>query len=159
MNFSQDNAYTSQKSNPYLYGAQAGSYLPDIIGYFHPAITGYKKNANSLSRLQAAAGVRGAQRNLEGYKEKSALDEQLLAQDMAGRGLGKSSIADENQAMFEHARDRAIGDLNDSLAIARQQQTVTNYAIRAQRVNGYLGLFKSFLGMGANIAGAAGAFD
>jgi hypothetical protein len=146
------NQYSQQAQNPYL---QMGSYIPQLIGMFHPAITGYKSNANSLSRLQARSSVRSAYRSKEGYEEKSARDRELLDQDLAGRGLGVSSIANEDKTMFEHARERAIADLNENIAIARQQQTTTNYAIKAQRVNGYMNMFSSFLGMAGGIVGGA----
>lgn len=136
--------------NPYV---GTGGYLSQLVGAFHPAITGYKRNSNSLARLQARSGVRSARRAIEGYTEKSDRERQLLEQDLAGRGLGVSSIANEDKAMFEHARERALADLQDNLAIARQQQTVTNYAIRAQRVNGYLSMFNMFLGIAGGIAG------
>lgn len=145
--------YTS--SNPYSqnpYGSGA-NYLSTLIGAFHPATRGATRSSNSLRRLQARTAVRSAIRNRDAYEEKSLRDRQLLAQDLAARGLGKSSIAEEDQAMFERARERAMADLNENIHIAKKQNTAVNYAIRAQRVNTYLGYFNSLVGLGNSLAG------
>ncbi len=137
-------------------GFGAGQYaspLVNLYSTFNPLTRRYQTATGSQQRRVARAQYRHAVRSKEGYEEQSAKDRQLLQQNLYARGFGNSSIATEDQAMFERARDRALADFDDQIKIARNQQRLVDYGIRAQRQNMYMGYLDNFLGLAGGIAG------
>lgn len=130
-----------------------GSMVPGLVSTFHPAVTGATKYSNSAMRSRARSAVRGAIRARDQYEDKALRDRQYLSQSLYGRGLGNSSIAQEDQAYFERAHERALADYKDQIADAKRQQRAVEYGIRAQRVNTYMGYLNQFLGLAGGIAG------
>lgn len=140
-------------------GFGAGPYYNrslNLYNTFNPLTRRLNTATGSQQRRVARHQFRHAVRTRDEYSERSARDRQYLQQDLYGRGLGNSSIATEDQAMFERSRERALADMNEQVKIARNQQQLVDYGIRAQRQNMYMGYLDNFLGLAGGIMGMGG---
>lgn len=132
-----------------LGGAKLGSMVAShVIG------RRAKKRERSFQRMQHRAAVSAAERGLEQLGEDQGIERERLQQSLASRGVGTSSIADEQTGYQSrlHARQRAASE--DRVALARKGQSVFKQGVRAERRLGMLGYLDdtlSLLGMlGAN---------
>lgn len=137
-----------------LGAAGSTGFISSLFQAFSPTHRKYKKMSRKYTRAVRQAAVDKAVRDTEEFKDRSARGEQELQQNIAGRGLGRSSIMDDDMGFFTRNRDRALAGLATEEMLARYGQQLTNYEIRAQRLNQYMAYADQLIGVaGGTIAG------
>lgn len=114
--------------------------------------------SRKLQRSQANFGIQRASNALQTHIEETQRSGALLGQTLASRGLGKSSIAEQETARFNRLSERRRGELEKGLHIAKKYKSYLKARHRFERISLYTGTM-DFLGdmlMGAGAASGGG---
>lgn len=147
-------AYNSAGSGWKVGGAvAAGAGNTGFFSGIHQMFWGgkMKRAQKKYMKQQARARIDQSRRAKAQYEDDAAYREQLLQQSHYGRGLGSSSIAREDTDRFNRARQRAIENYDQDIALAERGYDVLKKQLRFQASNQYIQLFDQLVG----IAGGA----
>lgn len=110
-----------------------------------------KRAQKKYMKEQGRARIASAQRAKAQYEDDAGYREQILQQSHYGRGLGSSSIAREDNDRFARAKQRAIENYDQDIALAIRGYDVLKKQLRFQSSNQYAQLVDQLVG----IAGGA----
>ena len=108
----------------------------------------FKRVQRKAAKHEYALKERALARQAETFKERSEINKQALAQGMAGRGLGRSTIAEQAMAQFERERKRTLEDFAGQHEMLGLEQSLFKKGVQFERQMAYIGA-----GMGATEAG------
>ena len=110
----------------------------------------FKRVQRKAAKKQLALKESALARQAETFKERSEINKQALAQGMAGRGLGKSTIAEQAMGQFERERRRTLEDFAGQFEVLGLEYSLFKKGIQFERQMAYIGA-----GMGVAEAGMA----
>lgn len=115
----------------------------------------YKRKLKKYQKEMGRARIAQAERSKAQYEDDAAYREQILQQSHYARGLGKSSIANEDNERFRRAKQRALENLQQDIDLARRGYQVLKAQQRFQASNQYIQLFDQLVGIAGGAVAAA----
>lgn len=131
------------------------------LSAFMPRAKKYQKSIRGLENKRAHMMVTNAQ-NAIAFREKEDPREQaFLKQSMWGRGLGKSSISDQETDRLNMIQSQRMGRLNDAFDYAMRYKAMIKKKHRYEKYNQYAQAVDSIIalwgGAGGGASGVGGA--
>ena len=111
----------------------------NVFGDIYGAVHGprLQRKANALHRSRAEAAVLNMQTSLEEHKINAQRNEAIQRQSLAARGLGKSSIADQDTARLKLFNANRLANLEMGLHVAIQNRDYVKAMIKYKRKQYY----------------------
>jgi len=133
--------------SPVLLGL-LGLNLANAGGRYYMGNKGLKAQSR-LGRAQHQYEVSSAQRGMEQLEDDRARGRRQLLESLSSRGLGDSSVAENDLAYFDRGSQRAREGARERLQLAGKGLSAFKKGIRQQRLMNYLDL-------GMNLANSLG---
>lgn len=127
--------------------------MTSIGGLFSPRIKRYQKNIRDLERQRADQMVNNANRAIQFREAEDPREQSFLKQRTFARGLGKSSIADEDKARLEMIQSHRMGKLREAQSYAYEYKKMIRNKHKFEKVNRYMQIIDSIISIAAGAGG------
>lgn len=121
-----------------------------------PKAQKYKKELRKYERRQADARIEAVNRAIDFRKTEDPREHAHLNQSMWARGLGKSSISDQNKARLDQIQAHRNAGLASDLDLAIRGKKIVKAKAKYARRSQYIEMLDSIISLAAG-AGGSGA--
>lgn len=113
------------------------------------------KQQRRYEHARAKAAVAGAEREEAEFEQNAPIQQQGLQQSLASRGLGTSSIAEQDTANLKATQGRQREAVQENLRLARQGYSLYRKMRRHQKRMGPLAFFEGLVSKAVDVIGGA----
>lgn len=125
------------------------------IGAITPDATRYKKHIRSLERQKAEMMLNNANAAIAFREKEDPREQAHLKQSMWGRGLGKSSISDQDTERLNMIQEQRRKRNADALLYAVTYKRMIRRKHRWQKVSQYYEAIDGIIGLAGGASGSA----
>lgn len=124
-----------------------------------PKAQKYKKSMRVLQRNEAENRINEVNRQISFRASEDPREQAALKQGMFGRGLGKSTINDQETARLTTIQSHRNQRLQEASAQAREYRKMLNFKFALERRSQYIQIIDSLLGLaGGGQGGEMGGY-
>src|SRR5688500_2883343 len=116
------------------------------IGMITPDATRYKKHVRSLENMQARRMIVSAKHAIEQFNVEKPRQQAHLKQTMFARGLGKSTIFDQDKARLDMIQAHRDEQLRRALRYAKKYKTMIDRKHHWEKVSQYYEAIDGIIG-------------
>lgn len=127
--------------------------MTSIGGLFSPRIKKYQRSVKRLETLRANQLVANADRALAFREKEDPREQAFLKQRMFGRGLGKSSINDEETERLGMIQSQRMARLKEAQDYAYAFKKMIRRKHDYEKVNKYMQIIDSIISIAAGAGG------
>lgn len=121
-----------------------------------PKAQKYKKQQRSLERRQAWARIESVQRGIAFREKEDPREQAMLKQSAWGRGLGKSSIYDQDKERLSMVQGHRRAALDTEYDMAIRYRKLIKAKHKYERRSQYMEMLDSILSIAAGAGGGGG---
>jgi hypothetical protein len=125
------------------------------IGAITPDATRYKKHIRSLETKRANQMIYNVSAQQEFRQQEDPREQAQLNQSMWGRGLGKSTIADQDKSRLDMIQRQRNEKLSQAMDYAQEYKRMIKRKHRWQKVSQYYEAIDGILGVAAGAGGSS----
>lgn len=125
------------------------------IGLVTPDASRYKKAVRSLENKRAASMIYNAQAGIDFREKEDPREQAQLKSSMWGRGLGKSSINDQNAERLTMIQGQRNEKLRQALDYAYKYRTMINKKHHWEKVSQYYEMIDGIIGLASGVTRSA----
>ncbi len=126
--------------------------MTSIGSLFSPRIRKLEASRRTLERQRAANMVNNAERAITFRQSEDPREQAFLNQSMYGRGLGKSSISDQEKGRLDMIQQQRMAKLSEARDYAYAYKKMIKRKHEFEKVNRYMQVIDSII----SVAGGAG---
>lgn len=112
-----------------------------------PKAQKYKKSMRVLQRQQADSRINEIQRQQDFRTKEDPREQAMLKGQMFGRGLGKSSIFDQDKDRLSMIQGNRNAGLAEGAAYAKEYRKMLNFKFAYERRSQYIQIIDSIIGV------------
>lgn len=127
--------------------------VTSIGGLFSPRIKKYQRSIKNLEKQRAANMVANANRALQFREQEDPREQAHMKQSMFARGLGKSTIHDQDKARLDMIQSQRNQRLKEAQTYAYAYKKMIRRKHDYEKVNKYMQIIDSIISIAAGAGG------
>lgn len=131
--------------------------MTSIGGLFSPRIKKYQRSIKNLEKQRAANMVANADRAIAFREKEDPREQAHLKQSMWARGLGKSSISDQDTERLSMIQSQRNARLKEAQSYAYAYKKMIRRKHDYEKVNKYMQIIDSIISIAAGAGGGPSA--
>lgn len=124
-----------------------------------PKAQKYKKSMRVLQRQQAENKINEISRQQDFRSTEDPREQAMLKGQMFGRGLGKSSIFDQNRDRLTTIQGNRNAALSEGMKYAQEYRKMLNFKFAYERRSQYIQIIDSIIGLAGGGTGGGSELD
>lgn len=124
-----------------------------------PKAQKFKKAQRVLQRQEAESKINEVNRQIDFRTREDPREQASLNQQMFARGLGKSSISDQEKDRLTNIQQSRNAHLQEGLAYANEYRKMLNFKFAYERRSQYIQIIDSILGLAGGGQGGGPELD